>query len=181
MKPAISPKPREANGRHKRDRTKEALEAADRAQRLKNMATVLSQPHRLGDTDQRLESALGRFCKHHRLRDECWRAGEEYWLDVRRWQMVVASIKAEGHKASGNVQGETTREEADKLTKKVLRADEELKYYNSYPYVRHICVDFRTQDIRELPASFTPAIIRGLFALGVHYGMLPIDSEIPYW
>lgn len=43
--------------------------------------TVLNQPHRAGDTDQRLATEFGRFCVKHipvALSNDVFRAGEEY-------------------------------------------------------------------------------------------------------
>lgn len=177
---SISPKHREPNGRAKRDNTKAALEAADRAQRLKVQKTVMDQPHRQGSTDQKCATALGQFCMRYKLRDECYRAGEEYGLLHRRWQMVIAGIKPEGHKGSGNVQEEVTQELARKLTSRVEDAEDALRSAivpNAYPWVRHITVDFPTQDIRELPAISRNPITYGLLALAVHFGMLPVDKS----
>jgi hypothetical protein len=47
--------------------------------------TVLKQPHRLGDTDQRLESPLGRFVVRNKLRPELYDAGIEYGGLVRHF------------------------------------------------------------------------------------------------
>ena len=77
--------PREPNGRAQRS-TVAALEAIERDKRLQNMSVVLSQPHRQGNTDQRCESALGRFCLKHRLAREIYDAAEEYRGVVNRWR-----------------------------------------------------------------------------------------------
>jgi hypothetical protein len=51
------------------------------AQRDAELATALSQPHRLGDYGTKRESALGRFCEDYRPRplgDHLYRAGVRY-------------------------------------------------------------------------------------------------------
>lgn len=174
---SISPPAREKNGRKQRDNTKAAREAADRAQRLKTQRTVMDQPHRQGSTDQKCATALGQFCMRYKLRDECYRAGEEYGMLHRRWQLVVGGIKPEGHKGSGNVQEEATRAIADRITAQLASAEGALRSAivpGAYPWVRHVVVDFPTGDIRELPSIARNPITYGLLALAVHFGMMPV-------
>lgn len=173
---SISPPRREKNGRKQRDNTKAAIEAADREQRLKVQKTVMDQPHRQGSTDQKCATALGQFCMRYKLREECYRAGEEYGLLHRRWQIVVGGIKPEGHKSSGNAQEEVTQELARAITRRVEDAESALRSAivpNAYPWVRHITVDFPVGDIADLPNTARNPITYGLLALAVHFGMLP--------
>jgi hypothetical protein len=171
MKHSISPPHREKNGRKKRPSHAEIAEA-QKAAELRGQAQVLSQPHRRGDNDQRLYCALGQVCKLLHLRDEQYRAGEEYATIVRRWMVAIGGIKAEGHKASRLFQDEITREVADRLTAQLEDADAVLRRAGAYPWVRHICVDYPSQDIREFPPAGLPIVQRGLFDLAVHFGML---------
>lgn len=69
------PGKRERNGRLKR----ETVSHGDKA-------VVLAQPHRLGDTDQRCESPLGRFCIRYKLNHDLLKAGRDYADIVRRWR-----------------------------------------------------------------------------------------------
>lgn len=169
--PEISPPEREKSGRKKRS-TKAEIEAAQREALAREQAKVLSQPHRRGDNDQRLYCALGQVCKLLHLRDEQYRAGEEYATIVRRWMVAVGGIKAEGHKAIGLFQDEITREVADRLTAQLEDADAVLRRAGAYPWVRHICVDYPAQNIREFPLAGLSKVQRGLFDLAVHFGML---------
>ena len=171
MKHSISPPHREKNGRKKRPSRTEIAEA-QKAAELRGQAQVLSQPHRRGDNDQRLYCALGQVCKLLHLRDEQYRAGEEYATIVRRWMVAIGGIKAEGHKASGLFQDEITREVADRLTAQLEDADAVLRRTGAYPWVRHICVDYPAQDIREFPQAGLSKVQLGLFDLAVHFGML---------
>lgn len=66
---------REPNGRRSRTEPKERIEG-----------TVLNQPHRRGNTDQKCASVFGRFCLRNKLRTELYDAGEEYASVTRRWQ-----------------------------------------------------------------------------------------------
>lgn len=69
---------REKNGRIKRP-SPDTVRQGDRA-------LVLSQPHRLGDSDQRCASPFGRFCIRYKLCTEILKAGETYAATVRRWR-----------------------------------------------------------------------------------------------
>ena len=172
MTVSVSAPRREKNGRKQRSNTKAAIDAANRAREEREKSTVLSQPHRMGSTDQKCATALGSFCLKHKLADELYRAGDEYGLLVRRWQMVIANIKPEGHKGSGIQREDIGHEEARKLSTRREAADAVLKQCLAYPWVRHICVDFPAQDIRELPPSATRVITYGLLSLAVHFGMM---------
>lgn len=72
------PGQREANGRLKR------IIAADRDRNITiDQLVALAQPHRRGDTEQKLASPLGRFVVRHKLREELYDAGNEYAGMVR--------------------------------------------------------------------------------------------------
>lgn len=178
MKPlSISPPHREKNGRRKRATRTEIAEAQKRAEQ-KEQDQVLSQPHRRGDGDQRLHCALGQACKRLKLREELYRAGDEYATLVRYWRVSIASIASQGHTASGIPTEPITRELADKLTARLEAADNVLKRSGAYPWVRHICVDYPVQDIRQFPPAGLPKIQQGLFDLAIHFGMLkPYDRD----
>lgn len=173
MTAAISPPRRERNGRRQRQTTKAEIEAAQRAREEAEKAVVMSQPHRRGSTDQKCTTALGRFVLAHKLREELYLAGEEYAGLVRRWRLTVAAIRVEGHKAIGSAQGDLDRDAIERLTNRVSAADGTLKRLGAYPWVRHVVIDHPTEDIRALPPEARPLIIDGLFALAVHFGMLP--------
>lgn len=79
---------REKNGRLERP-TLAQLESADRANRLSETAVVLAQPHRQGDDDVRLVSALGRFAKRCKLRREIMEAATEYANKEAWWGRAV--------------------------------------------------------------------------------------------
>lgn len=175
MKSAISPPHREKNGRKQRPSAAEIAAAQKEAEANalhQVVGLVLNQPHRMGDNDQRLHCALGRMCKRLKLRDELYRAGDEYAALVRRWLIAIGGIRPEGHKASGNSQEEITREIADKLTARLDEADAVLKRSGAYPWVRHICVDYPSQNVSELPPIAGAKARQGLFDLAVHFGML---------
>jgi hypothetical protein len=170
-KPSISARQRHPGGKIKQP-TKAEREAAEKAREQAEKATVLAQPHRRGDTDQRCESALGSFVIRNKLRSELYDAGQAYADLVRRWRLVIGGVRIEGHKSLGADQHEVTRELADKLTKRVDEADNVLRRCRAYPWVRHIVVDYPTKDIRALPREAQPVITAGLFELAVHFGLL---------
>jgi hypothetical protein len=68
---------RHACGKLRQPLTPEKL-AKDAETQAQTMATVLAQPHRRGSTDQRCESALGRFVLAQWLRSEVYDAGLSY-------------------------------------------------------------------------------------------------------
>lgn len=151
--------------------TKAAIEAAQRAREEAEKAVVLNQPHRRGNNDQRCENALGRFCLQNKLAGELYDAGQQYASLVRQWRIAIANIHAEGHKNLGSKRDEITREEAEKITRRVLEAESALRRVNACAWVRHIAVDDKTGDERKLPKESRQVIIDGLLELAVHFGM----------
>lgn len=89
MAPQRKRKPgkRERNGRPLRPTIWE-LKELQRAREETEKQTVLAQPHRRGERDQKAASALGRFCLQHKLEGELYQAGEEYGNLVRRWRIA---------------------------------------------------------------------------------------------
>lgn len=85
------PGPREPNGRPKRDRTQDALNAKNAAMSREVRAVALAQPHRRGKDDVRLSDALGRFCARHRVRAEAYDAGCIYQASARRWRLLTGA------------------------------------------------------------------------------------------
>jgi hypothetical protein len=77
---------REPNGQLKRPSRGERESFAKRLEEAE-MQTVLAQPHRRGNRDQRCETALGRFfIAYPRLRDELFDAAKEYAGLKGRWR-----------------------------------------------------------------------------------------------
>jgi hypothetical protein len=72
---------RQPNGQLKRP-TRDEREA-------NQLRVILNQPHRRGKdnpTDQKYESAFGRFCVRNKLREEIYTAGNQYAAKIRRIQ-----------------------------------------------------------------------------------------------
>jgi len=77
---------REKNGNLQRP-SKIERESFQRRMEQVEMQTVLAQPHRRGNTDQRCESALGRFSiANPKLRRELFDAASDYAGLKRRWR-----------------------------------------------------------------------------------------------
>ena len=68
--------------------TREQLEAAADAERLRETKQVAAQPHRLGYTGD-MADPLGRFVELHQCGRECWEAGWEYFRLVYRWRVAT--------------------------------------------------------------------------------------------
>jgi hypothetical protein len=58
-------------------------ERVEAARSASVMAVALSQPHRQGNASRHAGDALKAFCRRHRLRDECFEAGEKYDREAR--------------------------------------------------------------------------------------------------
>ena len=99
--------PREPNGRPQRS-TVEQLKEMDKERAVVEMKFVMNQPHRKGTinpTDQRHESAFGRFCVRRKLRLEITTAADQFASLVRGWRAakgVPVELRVSG---TGNGEG----------------------------------------------------------------------------
>ena len=148
--------PREPNGRLKR------ILAADRDRNvgIAEMVTVLSQPHRRGDTSQLVESPLGRFTLRHRLDRPYYDAGIEYGAMVRHFHAAkgVPSIISEGSGSGAGVSPEKAKQLSDELQ----RIEPPLKKlsYTGFSALRMLCV-----HEREIPSGSEYWAVETLFLL----------------
>jgi hypothetical protein len=97
--------------------------------------------HRRGDTEQKLESPLGRFVLQRHLRTEFYDAGLEYGSLVRHYYRSIGVRLEinEGHPSTGaGVSAATTKW----LAKEVERIEEPLKKFNhaGFDGMRKLCV-----------------------------------------
>lgn len=106
------------------------------------MSVVLSQPHRRGNTDQKCESALGRFCLRMKLREELYSAGKNYADITRAWRVAkgVPSQMVSGGPGSGNGPSDATVIE---WGKKLARVQMEMQRETPEGYyaIRLLCLD----------------------------------------
>lgn len=88
---------RESNGRLQR------ISAAGRDANQTEMVTVLRQSHRLGSTEQLLESPIGRFVLRDRLGREYYDSALEFGCLCRHYfaALGVTRFINEGHRGSG--------------------------------------------------------------------------------
>jgi hypothetical protein len=82
----------EARGLQAIDKAAQEERKRTDAERAQTMAVALAQPHRQGSTDPRLSEPLGRFCAAHRLKNECWRAGNQH-AEVLRQAKAARGFK----------------------------------------------------------------------------------------
>jgi hypothetical protein len=157
---------REPNGRIARP-TVDQLKELERVSRMGEMATVLAQPHRQGDTHHWRGSALGRFVLAHRLRAELFDVGEEYAALVRRLRAAKGIPVPEKLSSGGmglgpsdaTVRGWERKEEG--LRTILMRVGTQ-----AYIGVRKLTVEDR--DTKPETAAL---IIAGLVAIGEELGV----------
>jgi hypothetical protein len=175
---SIIPIEREGNGRAKRpsraEMERQARIAAEREAR-KIIGVVLDQPHRRGNTDQRCESALGRFVIAHRLAPELFDAGQEYAAVVRSHRRllglpgVLSNGPGLGHRADDP-------DIAEKIERLRVRSRDAFSAMRSTDakLTRWLCCDAGPMD--DISPD-DPIAIRnitwGLHALAVHFGLIP--------
>lgn len=118
---------REQNGRLQR------ILAADRDRNITvDQLVVLAQPHRRGDTDQFVESPLGRFVllncldKDGKPRREIYDAGREYGDLVRHYHVAKIETKPIVSTGEGSGRG-VSPEKAKWLAKEVRRLERPLR------------------------------------------------------
>lgn len=130
------------------------------------MSVALAQPHRRGDNDPRLESALGRLCKAKGWHSASFDAGIMYGDNIRRMRL------AEGFKVpcvrASEIGEPITDEMRERYKQRVREADFELAgIKRALPSVIvALCWDDRDQD-----ASWHGMIAGGLVKLALHYGL----------
>ena len=172
MKPAISPKPREKNGRPQRP-TKAQIEAAQRALEEREKSVVLAQPHRRGNTDQKCGWPLGEFAIANKARigwDEAlYDAGNEYSSIVRRWRLAKGLPDPSAGRGVG-VGSEADPDYIAKLESRWNEAEDFVRYKGGIkPYlaIRSLCADHET-----LPDAEHGHAMHGLRLLARHFLML---------
>ncbi|MFN7610398.1 MAG: hypothetical protein ACK5QX_05595 [bacterium] len=170
---SISPVIRERNGRRKRPTTKADIEAAQRAAEERQKATVLAQPHRRGNTDQKCVWPLGQFailCKARGNWDEAlYHAGNEYSALVRRWRLAKGIPDPSAGKARGTGK-DTDPDVIVRLEAQWRDAESYVKTMGGmreYAAVRTLCADHQ-----ELPDEAHGYAVRGLRLLAKYFGML---------
>lgn len=146
------------------------IERAEKAQRMAETATVLSQPHRRGFAGTEAESALGRFCLTlGTIGKDYQRAGEQYGALVRRWRSAWgAKTSNPAPDVPGSGEGPSDarvrawREEIDGIEAMLSRISITVRFA-----VNRVCVD----EFDVLPQSKLDAR-HGLHALAIHLGII---------
>ena len=147
---------REPNGRLKR-----ILEAdRDKRVQIAEMVTVLSQPHRQGDTHQYQESPLGRLVRRNGLRTELYDAGIEYGGLVRQFY-AAKGIPQPSSDGGGSGKG-VSPEKALRLKEELERLERPMKRESIWGFsaLRKLTV-----HEQEIMAVLEPDAIRVLYLL----------------
>ena len=156
----------------------EIADARDRARReteAETMATALAQPHRRGNPEPWLGSALGRFCHFQRVRRELYDAGLEYGAIIRRWRSAKGIPSDERHGTGGCGDGPSAATVAG-WERQIAACEKELwttRGMDAYRAVRQLVLF--DADLPEIDNK--PAII-GLQAIARALGLA--SPEHPY-
>lgn len=136
------------------------------------MQTVLNQPHRRGNSDQRCASVLGRFCLRAGLRMELYDAGEEYAAVVRRWR------SAKGVPAGyANHSGRGSDPSDEAVANWKSRMIEMERAMNSEGFQALMTVRQLTLDGNDIGMEREGQAVYGLMALAVHLGFIRHDTR----
>ena len=147
--------PREPTGRLKR------LLAADRDRNITvDQLIVLSQPHRLGDNEQLLESPLGRLVMRNKLRREMYDSGIEYGGLVREFY-AAKGIPQPTSDGGGSGRG-VSEEKAQKLKEELHRLEGPLKRLSIFGFS---ALRSLTVHEREIHSLLEPSAISTLYLL----------------
>lgn len=171
----ISPPRRWKNGRKARPKAVAQIEEANRAREEVEMATVLAQPHRLGNRSQKCESALGRFCLAHKLREEIYSAGGEYASLKRKWRAAKGVPMSERMSGVGVEPDDATvyawGARIDRCEEAILDCQDIDP--RAYGPAAIGCVEWLVVDDKDLPATIElPDVFAGLLALTLALGFL---------
>lgn len=162
---------REKNGRLKRP-TKAEREAARLAKLDPEKSTVLNQPHRKGDRDQRRESPLGRFVMDRRLKSELYDAGEEFATIIRTWRRLkgLPGVISNGPGAAVSADDDEIADKINRLARRMRDADAAMRPRDAAA-VRWLVLECNPlDDPKEL--DLCRRIEWGLFDLAIHFGMI---------
>jgi hypothetical protein len=162
---------RYADGKLKRP-TREQMRAIEGDRYRENMQQAANQPHRrwaANPLDQRLESALGRFCAFYGLRGELFDAGRA-WGDVyRRWRAANCIPDPLHSSALGGGAGPSEATVAG-WWRDIQRVETALRGHGSIAFLaaRSLCLD----DADISPEAKDDAIV-ALTVVAVEMGRLP--------
>jgi hypothetical protein len=118
------------------------------------MRTVLAQPHRRGDAEQRLESPLGRLTLRHKMGREYFDAGQEYGGLVRHYYHAkgIQLDFSEGRSGSGlgvaPGKPKWLAAELERLETPLQRLDSD-----GFRSLKSLCVHERPIDTKAEPAA----------------------------
>ena len=159
-------KRREPNGRAQRP-TAQAMTQIVRERNDAVMSVVLAQPHRRGNRSQWRESAFGRFCDDHKLREEIYDGGNAYADLLRRWR-VAKGVPTElrlGMGGSGEGPSDATVEAWTQRLGSVR-----LNVVLTAGASAWLAVELLVVDNIEIPKSCTRDAIMGAGALAIEMG-----------
>jgi hypothetical protein len=164
---AVSPATPPAKG--DRRPLQERIEAAAREDAV---SVALAQPHRRGSDDPRLSEPLGRFVAVHRLRPECYEAGNRY-AEIVKEAKSASGFNVAGWAPGG--QGDCDMTDAQRQARKELalsrreKADAELRSVMARAprVMERLCYD------QSEPSPYDESLIRHcLFVLSDFFGLV---------
>jgi len=170
----ILPPRRERNGRKQRPTTKADIEAAQRAREEAEKATVLAQPHRRGNTDQRCENNAGRYMmhlqQHSSWQPQCQDAYDELRGIVRRWRNLKGLPDPETSRYREGGAGDVDEALLNRLHGRWQDAIHHV--FNMAGDQEGTIVQSLCENYKAPPPHNERKAIRGLVSLARHFGML---------
>lgn len=149
---------------------------AEAREEAATIGVALAQPHRRALTDPRApgaEDVLWQFCRRQRLREELYRAGVAYGQLSRRAKAAMG-IRVPGWEIEPS-------EEYDEAERQ-KRAREAIQEYGIATTIlrrKSLQTYFALEELcfyaRELGETYWPFVPRGLSAMALHFGILPLD------
>lgn len=175
---AIVPAEREGNGRHKRPSRAEMERRAEEARKREArriIGVVLDQPHRKGNTDQRCESALGRFVIAHGLKPELYEGGNEFARIVHTWRRLKAlpGVVSHGPGKAVTCDDQQLADKINRLAREMRDADSAMRPRDAAAIKWLLFQAGQMEAPDDHGEAFVMQCREGLYALAVHFRMLP--------
>ena len=151
------------------------LASVPRETEAQAMSVVLAQRAKLGleaDLDDKmLESALGRFKIQHKLRNEVFGAGVQYFRVVHD-SRVARGLLSSGFEPSSGAVEMTDEEKAEEVLRTTIRMNNARAELVSVSYKCMVACEKMILEEKNPSIYDTAMIINGLFKLSLHFSLL---------
>jgi hypothetical protein len=148
----------------------------EEAEQREAMKVVLAQPHRRGSDDERLGTALGRFCEGHKpyaLGNHLFAAGECYGRLVYEYKNAMGFL-VPGWAPSENGYADLTEEQQQARKELAIQRKADADMIVIPISIRlPFLLEMLTCDDRDLPEVQTAVLVKGLTALAAGWRLGP--------